>query len=57
MDIICPFFHVISLWIFRSYPLRIRAPLGHFCNAPHCGGGGYFELISDLRNYWTDSKN
>ena len=34
-----------------------RAPLGYFYNAPHWGGGGYFEPPSDLRNYWTDSKN
>ena len=33
-----------------------RAPLGYFYNAPHWGGG-YFEPPSDLRNYWTDSKN
>ena len=32
-----------------------RAPLGYFYNAPHWGG--YFEPPSDLRNYWTDSKN
>ena len=34
-----------------------RAPLGYFYNAPHWGGGGYFEPPSDLRNYCTDSKN
>ena len=45
-----------------------RAPLGYFYNAPHWGGGGYFGSVgsvasgysrggSDLRNYWTDSKN
>ena len=34
-----------------------RAPLGYFYNAPHWGGGGYFEPPSDLRNYRTDSKN
>ena len=34
-----------------------RAPLGYFYNAPHWGGGGYFEPPSDLRNNWTDSKN
>ena len=34
-----------------------RAPLGYFYNAPHWGGGGNFEPPSDLRNYWTDSKN
>ena len=34
-----------------------RAPLGYFYNAPHWGGGGYFELPSDLPNYWADSKN
>ena len=28
-----------------------RAPLGYFYNAPHWGGGGYFEPPSDLRNY------
>ena len=33
-----------------------RAPLGYFYNAPHWKGG-YFEPPSDLRNYWTDSKN
>ena len=35
-----------------------RAPLGHFYNAPHWGG--LFRAPpppSDLRNYWTDSKN
>ena len=31
------------------------APLGYFYNAPHWGG--YFKPPSDLRNYWTDSKN
>ena len=34
-----------------------RAPLGYFYNAPHWGGGSYFEPPSDLRNYRTDSKN
>ena len=34
-----------------------RAPLGYFYNAPHWGGGDYFELPPDLRNYRTDSKN
>ena len=33
-----------------------RGPLGYFYNAPHWGGGGYFEPPSDLRNYWADSK-
>ena len=31
-----------------------RAPLGYFYNAPHWGGG---FSSSNLRNYWTDSKN
>ena len=34
--------------------LLTRAPLGYFYNAPH---GGVFRAPSDLRNYWTDSKN
>ena len=34
-----------------------RAPLGYFYNAPHCGGGAISSPPSDLRNYWTDSKN
>ena len=35
-----------------------RAPLGYFYNAPH-GGGAISSPPppSDLRNYWTDSKN
>ena len=40
----------------RSRSFLTRAPLGYFYNAPHWGGG-YFEPPSDLRNYWTDSKN
>ena len=28
-----------------------------FITRPTVGGGGYFEPPSDLRNYWTDSKN
>ena len=32
-----------------------RAPLGYFYNATHLGGGAISS--SDLRNYWTDSKN
>ena len=43
--------HVTQLW-----PNLTRAPLGYFYNAPHWMGG-YFEPTSDLRNYWTDSKN
>ena len=39
-----------------GYVRLTRAPLGYFYNAPHWGGG-YFEPPSDLRNYWTDSKN
>ena len=38
-------------------PMLTRAPLGYFYNAPHWGGGGYFEPPSDLRNFCTDSKN
>ena len=35
-----------------------RAPLGYFYNAPHWGGGLFrAPPPSDLRNYWTDSKN
>ena len=34
-----------------------RAPLGYFYNAPHWGGGYFEPPPSDLRNYWTDSKN
>ena len=34
-----------------------RAPLGYFYNAPHWGGGLFRAPPSDLRNYWTDSKN
>ena len=35
-----------------------RAPLGYFYNAPHWGGGAISSPPpSDLRNYWTDSKN
>ena len=33
-----------------------RAPLGYFYNAPHWGGA-ISSPPSDLRNYWTDSKN
>ena len=33
-----------------------RAPLGYFYNAPHWGGL-FRAPPSDLRNYWTDSKN
>ena len=41
----------------KDLPMPLtRAPLGYFYNAPHWGGGGYFEPPSDLRNYWTDSK-
>ena len=36
--------------------LLTRAPLGHFYNAPHWGGA-ISSPPSDLRNYWTDSKN
>ena len=32
-----------------------RAPLGYFYNAPHWGA--ISSPPSDLRNYWTDSKN
>ena len=56
--------HLIHTWTPRRISFRIalacltRAPLGYFYNAPHCGGS-YFEPPppSDLRNYWTDSKN
>ena len=34
-----------------------RAPLGYFYNAPHWGGAISSPPPSDLRNYWTDSKN
>ena len=34
-----------------------RVPLGYFYNAPHWGGGAISSPPSDLRNYWTDSKN
>ena len=33
-----------------------RAPLGYFYNAPHWGGA-ISNPPSDLRNYWTGSKN
>ena len=42
----------------RTNIILTRAPLGYFYNAPHWGGGGgLFRPPSDLRNYWTDSKN
>ena len=41
-----------------SEQVLTRAPLGYFYNAPHWGGGGAISSPpSDLRNYWTDSKN
>ena len=39
-------------------PMLTRAQLGYFYNAPHWGGGAISSPPpSDLRNYWTDSKN
>ena len=46
--------HVVG----RDENLLTRAPLGYFYNAPHWGGGLFrAPPPSDLRNYWTDSKN
>ena len=54
-----------NLIINKIYALRevaylsliTRAPLGYFYNAPNWGGGAFSSPPSDLRNYWTDSKN
>ena len=48
-----------SLIMYESYVFFFaltRAPLGYFYNAPHWGGA-ISSPPSDLRNYWTDSKN
>ena len=37
--------------------LLTRATLGYFYNAPHREGAISSPPPSDLRNYWTDSKN
>ena len=39
------------------HPPLTRALLGYFYNAPHLGGLFRAPPPSDLRNYWTDSKN